>query len=567
MPKRSLSVASDDPRNVECEDCGATVMRSNISRHRMTHLAGMKRHLRSTSVSSLPTNRVMDINSHQLTHNNGGSVTSQPSNPMLFHPSRECRTPDVSFSNYLMASAAASAAVEQHDRYNLRGLCAYVGENFPTIPVDARPYLVIGAAACAQYAAQIHFLADTHEASVEPDKQLIAARARCSLSSWAIGLRRDDSLFHSDGSITSANDMLLPSTIEAVPEFTACQADTMVPSADLQVSQRSNPLLDDPTLADVICPVSQAESNVAFEDAVAAFAQQLGEIEVTQAAQLFGDVGSATSGMDDESTNHYSPDSGKSSTIYVPSLPPPVNGDLTVSLEIDLTAPSDVDVDTVVGNTGGVSTGQMIGGKASTSFIINEPTTSENERDTVHQSQTTAPVTQLSLSAKSTTLTSARATAEELIVIKPPAEKTTAGRSMAINENVVRTPSSREAASTLKTAPAGRTDVKVPPRSSQRDQPASVPTSTKKPGESRPLVALQRADGRRSPVSRPRERNDRTTARRAERDDRRTSLARPSVTSRSRSRSPIRRPSDVGGTYVSRTDYEDFVRWKKTAKK
>jgi hypothetical protein len=209
---------------------------------------------------------------------------------------------------------------------------------------------------------------------------------------------------------------------------------------------------------------------------------------------------------------------------------------------------------------------QRTGEKATGNFIIDESTTPVNERDTGHPSLTTAPVTSFNSSSNTATLTPARATDEASMVIKPPAEKTNAGQPVTLHKDLKPTSSSREAVPTLKTTSAGRTEVSVLPRSSQREQSASAPTATKKPGESKPVAVLKRADGRRSPSFRPREYNDRTVARRTERDDRRTSLVRPAMTSQSRSRSPIRRPSDVGGTYVSRNEYEDFIRWKKIGK-
>jgi hypothetical protein len=137
--------------------------------------------------------------------------------------------------------------------------------------------------------------------------------------------------------------------VEAVPELTTCQADAIISSADLQRTLRPSPLLNDPTLVDVICPVSQAESNVAFEDAVAVFAQQLGEFEASLAAQLFGNVSSVTGRMDDKAMHHSSPDSSKSSSISVS----PVDEELITEcrLEIDSTAPSDLDADTAPGST------------------------------------------------------------------------------------------------------------------------------------------------------------------------------------------------------------------------
>lgn len=191
MPKKSMSVSSDDPRYSECDECGATVMRSNLSRHRMTHLAVSIQRLRSASASLVSNNCEMEVGNHHLVRASSKSGASQLSNPMTHYREFDRQFSSFSFSGFLIASAAAYAVLQQHDRYNLNlnGLSMYVVERFLAIPVEARPYLVIGAAAGAQYASQIYFLAETHEASTESGKHQVAARARCSLSSWAIGRR------------------------------------------------------------------------------------------------------------------------------------------------------------------------------------------------------------------------------------------------------------------------------------------------------------------------------------------------------------------------------------------
>jgi hypothetical protein len=217
MPKRSLSVATDDPRYVECDDCGSTLMRSNLSRHRMTHVFSSNRRPRSASEALSATVRVgrrgdIDAEDHRSVYGSNGSISSQRSCPTA-NGSREevgvlfSNSSSFSFSEYLVASAAASTVVEQHDRYDLDGLCTFIAANFPTIPADARPYLVIGAAAGAQHAAQIHFLAETHEASRESGKQEIASRAKCSLSSWIIGLRRGNEFFRPVGDPASSHTL------------------------------------------------------------------------------------------------------------------------------------------------------------------------------------------------------------------------------------------------------------------------------------------------------------------------------------------------------------------------
>lgn len=99
----------------------------------------------------------------------------------------------LSLAERLVASAAAASLIEQHHVYNLEGLCDYLTEHFPGVPAEARQYLVIGAAAGAQHAAQIHYLVDAHRLSHEQDKKEVARNARCSLSNWALGLRSQPS--------------------------------------------------------------------------------------------------------------------------------------------------------------------------------------------------------------------------------------------------------------------------------------------------------------------------------------------------------------------------------------
>jgi hypothetical protein len=63
------------------------------------------------------------------------------------------------------------------------------------ISTNSRPYFALGAAAGAQHAAQTDLLAAKKETSTDLGKREIAAHAKGSLPSWAIGLRRDNMLF------------------------------------------------------------------------------------------------------------------------------------------------------------------------------------------------------------------------------------------------------------------------------------------------------------------------------------------------------------------------------------
>jgi hypothetical protein len=219
---------------------------------------------------------------------NNGSISSQSSCPITNDPREEIGVPSsnpssFSFNDYLVASAAASTVVEQHDRYDLDGFRTFIAANFSTIPADVRPYLVIGAAAGAQHAAQIHFLAETHEAWREPGEQEIASRPRCSLSSWIIGLHRGSEFFRPVGHQTSCHT--LHGTAKRAVPIEEKLMDVTDPAANIV---QSSSLQTRSILEAVTFPVSQVLSDAALDVAVAAFTRQLGEQKVTRAAELFG---------------------------------------------------------------------------------------------------------------------------------------------------------------------------------------------------------------------------------------------------------------------------------------
>jgi hypothetical protein len=101
----------------------------------------------------------------------------------------------LSLADYLVIGVAAVAATEQHNIFDINRLCDFIARNYPQIPAAARPYLVIGAASGAQHAAHIHFFAESHSNSDDPNRRNLAQGASCSLSSWSLGLRTH-SAFH-----------------------------------------------------------------------------------------------------------------------------------------------------------------------------------------------------------------------------------------------------------------------------------------------------------------------------------------------------------------------------------
>jgi hypothetical protein len=194
------------PKRVECEECGLSLLKSNLSRHMTSHLsirrvrassADPSLYCRSVTVSHEHSNVPSDQRATSSDKQQGAKSSSSRSSSFRLDSepgirtsaTRTAPTPAFTLEEYLIAHAAAAAVSEQHQDYNLQGLCDFVARQYPIIPAHARPYLVIGAVAGAQHAAQIHLLAETHGASQEEYKREIAVSAKCSLSNWVIGLR------------------------------------------------------------------------------------------------------------------------------------------------------------------------------------------------------------------------------------------------------------------------------------------------------------------------------------------------------------------------------------------
>ena len=195
---------------LECFHCGASIRRSNMSRHVASH--GDPVRLRSSSANSM-VGRSTVLQSSEEVHSRSSSRDSASSRttmdllePACTNVGRDELTTDgsisangpyggLSLADYLVVGVAAVAATEQHNIFDINRLCDFIAHNYPQIPAAARPYLVIGAAAGAQHAAHIHFFADSHSNSDDPNRRNLAQGASCSLSSWSLGLRTH-SAFH-----------------------------------------------------------------------------------------------------------------------------------------------------------------------------------------------------------------------------------------------------------------------------------------------------------------------------------------------------------------------------------
>ena len=157
----------------ECDECGLVLLRSNMSRHLQSHQpqkrvrwssASASLSCRATTLSagrptSPATQSTGDNVFYAMSTEDGTRCKPAISNPIITSiPKRTTVHPRLSLEEYLIANAAAASLTEQHHIYNLDGLCDYVADHFPSVPAAVRPYLVIGAVAGAQHAAQIHYL-------------------------------------------------------------------------------------------------------------------------------------------------------------------------------------------------------------------------------------------------------------------------------------------------------------------------------------------------------------------------------------------------------------------------
>ena len=250
----------------ECDECVLVLLRSNMSRHLQSHQP--QKRVRSSSASASLSCRATTLSAGRptspATQSTGDNVfyamstedgtRCKPviSNPIITSiPKRTTVHPRLSLEEYLIANAAAASLTEQHHIYNLDGLCDYVADHFPSVPAAVRPYLVIGAVAGAQHAAQIHYLADAHRMAREPDKREIARRAKCSLSNWVLGIRNQqlssslhkdqDDLLHSNRVDAFPAQTDVPVFFPATTQSTTVSADETVYASLMDVNLQSLP--------------------------------------------------------------------------------------------------------------------------------------------------------------------------------------------------------------------------------------------------------------------------------------------------------------------------------------
>jgi hypothetical protein len=287
------------PKRVECEECGLSLLKSNLSRHMTSHLsirrvrassADPSLYCRSVTVSHEHSNVPSDQRATSSDKQQGAKSSSSRSSSFRLDSepgirtsaTRTAPTPAFTLEEYLIAHAAAAAVSEQHQDYNLQGLCDFVARQYPIIPAHARPYLVIGAVAGAQHAAQIHFLAETHGASQEEYKKEIAVSAKCSLSNWVIGLRGEPIFPRQQ----CRHDAVIEPGCGDIPS-TAQEASRCPSDVNRLETNQDHDIMDAAPFEASLFPVLKMTSDHSFQQMVDELA---GEVELQEHEAFFGQL-------------------------------------------------------------------------------------------------------------------------------------------------------------------------------------------------------------------------------------------------------------------------------------
>jgi hypothetical protein len=355
--------------------------------------------------------------------------------------------------------------------------------------------------------------------------------------------------------------------------------------------------------------VSQILSDAALDEAVASFTRQLGEQEVTRASELFGEMidcdvaraepldtskgtmatanGERIVQTEVESQHHSSPATVEPPTFIQGKSVPPDSKDQQVSdapgcnLEIDLSVVlNDLDSNEFISVP--VAEKVVTGGESETQIqlpvsAVIKP--AENVHSISMESVAPNPATdpENQLIERNTAEAMAEGKVARHASQKHDAEKQSfndnhATQKMVKKQLTASTSKSCTDSSVRESVPKITTsnekaDVPHQARSSQRNRRTSMPSAAMKATALKPMVSVKRTNCERSPIRTPRQFGNHPAPRRPERDERRAPLSRPSTTPQSRSRSPNRRPSESGGVFVSRAEYDEFLRWNRNAKK
>ena len=129
-----------------------------------------------------------------------------------------------------LVTVAVQDLVESHHIYDAVNLGAAMSQNFPDLPAEVVPYVVVAAASAAQHVAHIHMMRELYMNADNAERRADAEKALTSMMSWAFGLRRSTPIF----AVPVARS---PSTVRQIE-------DADLASAALKTVRRSPPSPD-----------------------------------------------------------------------------------------------------------------------------------------------------------------------------------------------------------------------------------------------------------------------------------------------------------------------------------
>ena len=190
---RHVSSKMEQPKNHEEEATRAHTSRSEIDQIKNT---AKEPAASSTEIDS----SVIDVSvSSQATSQSVGGdplvspiahlSTAQHSTPTNFLHGR--LTPEMA----AIVTVAVQDLVESHHIYDAVNLGAAMAQNFPDLPTEVVPYIVVAATSAAQHVAHIHMMRELYMNAENTERRKVAENALASMMSWSFGLRRSTQLF------------------------------------------------------------------------------------------------------------------------------------------------------------------------------------------------------------------------------------------------------------------------------------------------------------------------------------------------------------------------------------
>ena len=245
---------------VACADCGISVRRSNLSRHKKV-CKGQREVVVSPNVSAgrfaVQASSVLPVSVTGTPRNFSGLSSAAPSQSRV-----STAYSPVGMSTFLKATVleAVRTILDQHADFNELRLIAFLEKNFSEIPAHLHATIVVAATAGARHAALLHVVHGSNINSSDASKRVFAAEAHSELSFWALGLRATNQ--ESGSPETAASGAPPAETIATMYAGTPATVAMALPMQDGSVDQGQSRVQG--LLAQMQLPVALAATNAQF---------------------------------------------------------------------------------------------------------------------------------------------------------------------------------------------------------------------------------------------------------------------------------------------------------------